>query len=70
MVVGAILGIVTGVTVGLATSLLIATIAGLFERNYGMMGGGTGMPYSMASFLGMGFGAVVGAILGGTAANK
>lgn len=69
MLLGALLGIVLGIIFGLLFGLVIAWASGsLFPKT---MGYGPGpMPYEMASFLGMGAGAIIGSILGGIYGNK
>lgn len=64
MSTGAMLGIALGVAGGLVFSIVIATISGFFAS--GMNGNGSaGIPLEVATFLGMGAGAIIGAILGG-----
>jgi hypothetical protein len=66
MLLGGVLGITIGIILGLGFSLIIAWIAGHIQP------GNTESipPVNIASFLGMGFGAVVGGIMGGVVFSK
>lgn len=67
MFLGALAGVVLGIIFGLLFGLLIALISQQFSaRGFD----GPGSEYGLAAFLGMGFGAIVGSILGATSANK
>ena len=71
MLVGALLGIVFGIVVGLAFSQLIVWLSQtLFVAPRYPDGPFSPEGYQFASFFGMGIGAIVGGILGGTAINK
>lgn len=69
MLIGALLGVVLGILFGLLFGLLIAWISMCFSafNTAGFMPPNSPENYQMASFLGMGAGAIVGAILGGVA---
>ncbi len=69
MIMGALGGTILGIAFGLGFSFLIAFIAKQFASPQ-MMINGPLVDYEVPSFLGMGFGAIVGAVLGGTHANK
>ena len=75
MITHSVMGILCGIVFGFLFALLIAFIAnkvGVYmtptDLNYARYG--NVMPYDFATFVGMGLGAVVGAILGGVSANK
>ena len=69
MLLGALLGTVLGIIFGLLFGLIIAwATSNLFPKHMGYDPGS--MPYEMASFLGMGAGAIIGSILGGIYGNK
>lgn len=75
MVNGALGGALLGMAFGLLMALLMTWIAGTIgsQEVTGMMMGSAGGPfrsYNEAAFLGMAFGAIIGAVLGGTSANK
>lgn len=56
----AVIGIVCGVIIGFLVGLLIGWLSSLVATNsYDIV------PYEFSSFLGMGFGALVGAVFGG-----
>lgn len=71
MLIGALIGIVLGILFGLLFGLLIAWVSMSFETLSTAKAASLKAQnfYQMASFLGMGAGAIVGAILGGIAAN-
>lgn len=71
MFLGALLGIILGIIFGLAFGTLIVWITHFM----GMTIGGepaefNQVPYALGSFLGMGAGAMIGAILGAVYSNK
>ncbi|MEK9132568.1 MAG: hypothetical protein AAB606_02575 [Patescibacteria group bacterium] len=71
MLLGALIGVVLGIVFGLLFGLLIAFVSMCFGSS-SAIGALPPRPmdfYQMASFMGMGAGAIVGAILGGIAAN-
>lgn len=59
---GALLGLVTGLVFGLLIQLITS-----FLPSFNEMGDG---PHQIAAFLGMGFGTLVGALLGGVVGLK
>lgn len=65
MVVYVVLGLLTGIIVGLGASLLIAFIARQFEPAFARQ-----EFYRGVSFMGMGLGALVGAMMGYGVYNK
>lgn len=64
LLLGSVLGIILGIALGLGFSLIIAWISSHVQPIDPSMPPKENL-YGIASFLGMGFGAVVGAILGG-----
>lgn len=71
MFLGALLGVILGIIFGLAFGVLIVWITHVT----GMTIGGKPaefdqVPYALGSFLGMGAGAMIGAILGGVYSSK
>lgn len=71
LLVCSLVGIVFGIIFGLLFGLLIGWISNHFAT-FPLFGGGPeqAAEYSIPAFLGMGFGAIIGAILGGLQANK
>ena len=60
MLIFAVIGVICGVVIGFLVGLLIGWLSSLVATNsYDVV------PYELSSFLGMGFGAVIGAIFGG-----
>ncbi|MBI5413596.1 hypothetical protein HZA42_04580 [Candidatus Peregrinibacteria bacterium] len=75
MITHSLLGIICGIVAGFLFALLIAFIAnkvGVYTdpRDFTNYSRSSVMPYDVVSLLGMGFGAVVGAIMGGVSANR
>lgn len=66
LILGAVLGIISGIALGLVFSLIIASISNLFAN-----GNSEAIPpYSLATFLGMGAGAIIGGISGAITYTK
>lgn len=71
MVLGALLGITLGIIFGFFFGVIIAFLARAAGNLGGPgMGGDDFIPYEVASFLGMGIGSIIGAVMGSTSANK
>lgn len=70
MILGAISGIVLGIAFGLVFGVLIGYLASFFSPPGRMMMDGPLATYEFPAFLGMGAGAIIGAILGGLSFGK
>lgn len=69
IIVYAVLGVACGIAFGLVFSLVIAWIS-MQLHNPQLLDGPPIKDYGFASFLGMGFGAIIGAIVGAAHGNK